>query len=76
MTLSYILFNFFGGMHTSGTYYRPNRNFNSQKSLLVSNQTQLGRNGLDPNFLVSSHEIMVFGISTAGVNARATLEGV
>ncbi len=42
-------------------------NMNTKRISLVKNQNQLGRNEFDPNSWFGSHQIMVFGINTAGI---------
>jgi hypothetical protein len=37
---------------------------------MIRIQVQLSKSGVDPNYLVNSHKITVFGISTAGIYTR------
>ncbi len=59
---------YYTGINTSRTDSESTENETSRTRYLIRNQDQLEWNGVDPNPWVRSHEFMVFGISTAGVN--------
>ncbi len=61
---------YYMGINTSGTNYKTTENANGRPRSLIRNQDKFSRNGLDPNSWTLSHKIVVFGISTAGINTR------